>query len=191
MRIIVPTLKSTRPLEVMMLKFRMLACASTLSLVAVACGGGAPAPAEETAAPAPAAVAPTPAAAPAAGEGAAAEAPADRPRLVAPVRGTAQLAYTQPTVKTGTVGGKEFVITTMQVKNMATGAIAGLRIDDFWYDQAGNPLPSDSYRHPRPLQPGEIITVTLETPRTPAMNRNQWQFSHANGDITPTLVTTM
>jgi hypothetical protein len=187
MRIIVPTLKSTRPLEVMMLKFRMLACASTLSLVAVACGGGAPA--EETAAPAPAAV--EEAATPAAGEGAAAEAPADRPRLVAPVRGTAQLAYTQPTVKTGTVGGKEFIITTMQVKNMASGAIAGLRIDDFWYDSAGNPLPSDSYRHPRPLQPGEIITVTLETPRTPAMNRNQWQFSHANGDITPTLVTTM
>ena len=64
--------------------------------------------------------------------------------------------------------GKDFVITTMQIKNMAAGPIAGLKVDDFWYDKGGNPLPSDSYRHPRPLQPGEVITVTLETPRDAA-----------------------
>ena len=79
----------------------------------------------------------------------------------------------------------------MQIKNMAAGPIAGLKVDDFWYDKAGGPLPSDSYRHPRPLAPGEVITVTLETPADPRMNRNQWQFSHANGDIKPTLVPKM
>jgi hypothetical protein len=129
-----------------------------------------------------AAQAPKPAAAPAQG------APAERPKLVAPVRGVAQIGYTKPVVKRGKVGGKDFVITTMQIKNMATGPIAGLKVDDFWYDKGGNPLPSDSYRHPRPLQPGEVITVTLETPADPRMNRNQWQFSHANGEIKPTLV---
>ena len=71
---------------------------------------------------------------------------------------------------------------------MAAAPIAGLKVDDFWYDRTGNPLPSDSYRHPRPLQPGEVITVTLQTPRDSRMNRNQWQFSHANGEIKPTLV---
>ncbi len=111
-----------------------------------------------------------------------------RPRLVAPVRGVAQINFTKPVVKRGKVGGKDFVITTMQIKNMATGPIAGLKVDDFWYDRAGGPLPSDSYRHPRPLPPGEVITVTLETPADPRMNRNQWQFSHANGEIKPTLV---
>jgi hypothetical protein len=126
-----------------------------------------------------------PAAAPAQG------APADRPRLVAPVRGVAQIGYTKPVVKRGKVGGKDFVITTMQIKNMAAGPIAGLKVDDFWYDKAGNPLPSDSYRHPRPLQPNEVITVTLETPADPRMNRNQWQFSHANGEIKPVLVAKM
>ena len=114
--------------------------------------------------------------------------PAARPRLVAPVRGVAQIGYTKPVVKAGKVDGKDFVITTMRIKNMATAPIAGLKVDDFWYDKGGNPLPSDSYRHPKPLQPGEVITVTLETPRDPRMNRNQWKFSHANGDIKPTLV---
>ena len=115
-------------------------------------------------------------------------APGQRPRLVAPVRGVAEIGYTKPLVKRGKVGGKDFVITTMQIKNMATAPIAGLKVDDFWYDRGGNPLPSDSYRHPRPLQPGETITVTLETPADPRMNRNQWQFSHANGEVKPTLV---
>jgi hypothetical protein len=117
----------------------------------------------------------------------AAQAPAAKPRLVAPVRGVAQLGYTKPVVKRGTIGGKPFIITTIQVKNMATGAIAGLKVDEFWYDKAGNPVTGDNYRHPRPLQPGEVITITLETPSNPAMNRNQYNFSHANGDIKATL----
>jgi hypothetical protein len=119
------------------------------------------------------------------------QAPAARPRLVAPVRGVAQINFTKPVVKRGKVGGKDFVITTMQIMNTATGPIAGLKVDDFWYDRAGAPLPSDSYRHPRPLAPGEVVTVTLETPADPRMNRNQWQFSHANGEIKPTLVAKM
>jgi hypothetical protein len=124
---------------------------------------------------------------PAAAAPAAAQAPAAKPRLVAPVRGVAQLGYTKPVVKRGKVGGKDFIITTIQVKNMATGAIAGLKVDEFWYDKGGNPVTGDNYRHPRPLQPGEVITITLETPSTPAMNRNQYNFSHANGEIKATL----
>lgn len=109
--------------------------------------------------------------------------PAARPRLVAPVRGVAQLGYTKPLVKNATIGGKPFVVTTIQVKNMANGAIAGLKVDEFWYDKAGNPVTGDNYRHRTPLLPGEIITITLETPRVPAMARNQYNFTHANGDI--------
>ncbi|MBI4886501.1 MAG: hypothetical protein HY824_05380 [Acidobacteria bacterium] len=127
-------------------------------------------------------------AAPAAPAPAAQGAPAARPRLIAPIRGVAQIGYTRPSVKRGKVDGKDFIVTTMQIKNMASGPIAGFKVDDFWYDKGGNPLPSDSYRHPRPLMPGEVITVTLETPADPRMNRNQWQFSHANGEIKPTLV---
>ena len=113
--------------------------------------------------------------------------PGAKPRLVAPVRGVAELGYTRPVVKNGKIGGKDFVISTIQVKNMASGSIAGLKVDEFWYDRAGNPVTGDNYRHPRPLQPGEVVTITLETPRNPAMNRNQYNFSHANGEIKATL----
>jgi hypothetical protein len=147
-------------------KFTLLALAGVLVLAVGASAGQAPKPA------------PT---APPSGQ------PAAKPRLVAPVRGVAQLGYTRPVVKNGTIGGKEFVITTIQVKNMSTGAIAGLKVDEFWYDRAGNPVTGDNYRHPRPLQPGEVITITLETPRDPRMNRNQYNFTHANGDIKASL----
>ena len=109
-------------------------------------------------------------------------------KLIPPIRGEAQLEITKPATR---VVGNE-VVTTFVVRNPATnGAIAGLKVEENWYDKGGNPLPSDSYRHPRPLAPGEVITVTLETPADARMNRNQWQFSHANGEIKPTLVAKM
>ena len=174
-----------------MKKYRMLACASAFFACTAAGCAGTPEPTEE-AAPAtvreePAAPAAdaaeqaTPAASEQNGEAAA------RPRLAAPVRGVAQLGYTKPVVKNETIGGKQFVTTTMQVKNMALGSIAGLQIDEFWYDKAGNPVTGANFRHPRPLQPGEVIPVTLETPVNPQMDRNQYSFKHANGEITASL----
>ena len=35
---------------------------------------------------------------------------------------------------------------------------------------------------------GEVITVTLKTPRTPHMNRNKVGFTHAHGTIKQTVV---
>jgi len=152
-------------------KFTLLALAGVVVLVAGAAAAQAPKPA-------------TPAT-PAAQSG---QAPAARPRLVAPIRGEAPLGYTKPIVKPAKVGGKDFIVTTMQVKNLANGSIAGLKVDEFWYNRAGDPVTGANYRHPRPLQPGEVITVTLQTPRNPAMDRNQYKFEHANGTIKMTLL---
>ncbi len=177
-----------------MKKYRMLVCASVFFACTAAGCAGTPEPAEE-AAPAPvreepaapvadAAEQATPAASEQSGE------PAERPRLLPPVRGVAQLGYTKPVVENTTTGGRQFVTTTMQVKNMALGSIVGLQIDEFWYDEAGNPVTGANFRHPRPLQPGEVISVTLETPVNPQMDRNQYSFTHANGDITASLQAT-
>ena len=108
-------------------------------------------------------------------------------KLVAPVRGEAELGYTKPAVKND---GK-FLTTTMKVKNLSKGAIAGLKIDEFWYDKDGNPITgSQPFRYRKPLQPGEIIEVTLKVPVINAMKtgRNQYKFEHANGKIKPTLL---
>jgi hypothetical protein len=117
----------------------------------------------------------------------AAQTPAARPRLSAPVRGVAQLAYTKPVIKNAKIEGRDFIVTTFQIKNLEKGSIAGLRIEEFWYDRAGDPVTGDDFRHLKPLQPGEIITVTLETPRNPRMDRNSYKFSHANGEIKPVM----
>ncbi len=110
---------------------------------------------------------------------------AQEKKLIPPVRGEAQLDITKPATK---VQGNE-VVTTFVVRNPATtGAIAGLKVEENWYDKGGNPVTGDTYRHPRPLKAGEIISITLRTPRNPTMNSNQYQFTHANGTIKTNIV---
>src|SRR5262245_30794448 len=85
---------------------------------------------------------------PAAAAPAAGQAPAAKPRLVPPIRGTAQLGYTKPVVK----GEKDQVVTTFKVKNMDSGAIAGLKVEELWYDKGGNLVTGSDFRNPKPLQ---------------------------------------
>ena len=113
------------------------------------------------------------------------EAPAQPRKLVSPVRGEAPIEYTSPVAKRdGT-----FIVTTFKVKNIATAPIAGFKVDEFWYDKAGNAVTgAPTFRHRSPLQPGEIIEVMLKVPSHPQMNRNQFKFEHANGTIKPNRV---
>jgi hypothetical protein len=111
-------------------------------------------------------------------------------KLVAPVRGEAELGYLKPVQKND---GK-FLTTTIKVKNLSKGAIAGLKVDEFWYDKDGNPITgSQPFRYRKPLQPGEVIEVTLKVPILASMKTgsNQYKFEHANGKIKATLLPKM
>ena len=115
-----------------------------------------------------------------------AAAPAAAPgKLAPPIRGQAELGYTKPVSKRD---GKGNIVTTIKVKNMSTGAIAGLKVDEFWYDKGGDPVTGDTFRYRKPLQPQEVIEVTLTTPINPKMDRNQYKFEHLNGTIKTTLL---
>jgi len=106
-------------------------------------------------------------------------------KLVAPVRGEAEIGYTKPVSKND---GK-FITTTIKVKNLSSGAIAGLKVDEFWYDKDGNPVTgAQPFRYRKPLLPGEVIEVVLKVPVNKAMNRNQYKFEHANGKNKTTLL---
>ena len=79
------------------------------------------------------------------------------------------------------------VVTTIKIKNMASAPIAGLKVDEFWYDKAGEPVTgAQPFRYRKPLMPGEVIDVVLKVPTNPKMSSNQYKFEHANGTIKAT-----
>jgi uncharacterized protein YcfL len=100
---------------------------------------------------------------------------------VNPVRGTAEIQYTKPVVKRE----KDIIVTTITVKNVATGPIARLTIEEFWYDKTGNPVTGDKQFLRKPLLQGDTATIVLNTPTNPKMFNNRFKFSHQNGDIKP------
>jgi hypothetical protein len=109
---------------------------------------------------------------------------APRPKLISPVRGQAEVHVTPPT----SARNGKMVVTTMRVQNKAAGPIAGLVVDEFWYDKERQPVTGGTFRYPKPLMPNEVIDVKIETPSHPAMNQNSYQFKHANGQIKTTNV---
>ena len=107
-------------------------------------------------------------------------APASTTKWVDTLKGEADIQYImdKPTVrKDGTI------VTRFQVRNMSNKAIARLTIEEFWYDKSGNPVSGDKKFIRKPLMPGEIGEIVLETPKQPNMDRNAFKFSHGNGTV--------
>jgi hypothetical protein len=95
-----------------------------------------------------------------------------------PIRGVAEVGILKPVTK---IQGAD-VVTTIKLKNLSKAPIAGLKIDEYWYDKGGNLLPGDS-KVVRLLGLGEVATVVLKTKKDAKMNSNTYQFSHANGKV--------
>jgi hypothetical protein len=108
-----------------------------------------------------------------------------KPVWINPIRGTADIQYLKPVIKVEKDGT---IVTTFQVKNMSTGPIARLTIEEFWWDKNNNPVSGDKQFLRKPLMPGEVGTIVLHTPKNPNMSRNSYKFSHQNGDIKPKVV---
>jgi hypothetical protein len=103
-------------------------------------------------------------------------------KFVPPVRGEVEVGVLPPATRVDQKAN--MVITTIRVKNLSgTGSIAGLKIEEYWWDKANNPVTGSKARLAKPLMPGEEATLTLETPKDPNMYRNNYTFSHANGKV--------
>ncbi len=159
-----------------------------IGISTVACGGDSE-PSVESATPAATPVVAPPRAAPPTtlptgtpAGGLAGSAITPRPRLVAAIRGLAEVGYLRPETRRD---GDE-IVTTFQVKNLALGPIAGLKIDEFWYDSGGNPVGGASERLRQPLMPGEEVTIELRVPVNTEIASSNYVFSHQNGDIRAT-----
>src|SRR5918999_1650766 len=100
-----------------------------------------------------------------------------------PLRGQAELGFIQSAKLEG-----DTIVTTFQVKNLsATNAIVGLQISEFWYDKAGNPLQGtgDRQRLRTPLQPLDVATIVLKSPKVAGMATPQYKFEQNNGTVKP------
>ena len=78
--------------------------------------------------------------------------------------------------------------TVIQIKNTSAGSISLFSIDEYWYDKSRKVVSGDTCKIRKPFNPGQIETCTLKSPVKPDLYQNQFQFSHANGEIKPTRV---
>ena len=95
------------------------------------------------------------------------------------MRGPGQIGYLPPV----TSRERNEVVTTFRIKNISPGALAGFKVDEFWYDSNGDTVTGDSWRMRRPFLVDEIIEVTLRVPRNSRMDRSNYEFSHQNGVV--------
>ena len=119
------------------------------------------------------------AAQPAASAPAQAPAPAARAKWMPPVKGVATIEVIRGNPKHV---GKE-VHTLLKIRNTSSGPIALLRADEYWYDRSRKMVSGDTQRHMKPLQPGEIVEITMKSPLKPDLAQSQVNFAHANGTI--------
>jgi hypothetical protein len=105
-------------------------------------------------------------------------------KLTPPIRGEAAREFMDP--KPERV--KDMVITKMVVRNASAAPIARLVVNETWYDKGGATVTAGRGSINGLLQPGEIATVTIETPWKVGMQGFQRQYAHANGSIKPVRV---
>jgi hypothetical protein len=100
-------------------------------------------------------------------------------KFVPLIKGTASIEVIQG--KSAKVGND--IVTVMKVKNVSTGSIGLLRIDELWYDKDLKQVTGDSQAIRRAILPGEVVEVTMKSPAKPNLYKSQYAFSHANGKI--------
>jgi hypothetical protein len=98
-----------------------------------------------------------------------------------PIKGQAEIEFTTPATKRN----GDVVTTNIKVKNVSAAPIARLSISETWFDKGQAQVASSQGALDKPLNPGAVETVTIQTPWNAKMNGNSWQFSHANGTIKP------
>src|SRR5215212_9491178 len=110
----------------------------------------------------------------------AAAAPAAPAKFVRPIKGDATIELIQaPSKKVGAD-----MVTVLKVKNTSPGAIALLKVDEYWYDKKMQIVSGDTQAWRKPFNPGDVIEITMRSPVKPDLYRSQYAFSHANGKVT-------
>jgi hypothetical protein len=98
-----------------------------------------------------------------------------------PAQGQVEVDFTKPVTKRD----KDMVVTRIQVRNTMKAPIARLTIDETWYDKGGALVTGSKGIINGLLQPEETQTVEIRTPYDAKMSANNYNFTHANGNVKP------
>ena len=108
--------------------------------------------------------------------------PATKVKFVPPVKGWATIDVQRLSSKRNP-STKE-IVTLLKVKNTSKGAINLLKVEQYWYDKGSKQVSFGDYRHKKaPIQPGEVIEISIPAPDNPQISHDQLIFSHANGKV--------
>ena len=78
------------------------------------------------------------------------------------------------------------VVTRFKVKNISPGPLVGFKVVEFWYNAKGDTVSgSQAFLMKQPFMPGEIVEITLKSPKAADMTRKLTMFEHRNGKIKP------
>lgn len=111
-------------------------------------------------------------------------APAAPARFARLVKGLAEIHVIQsPSRKVGNE-----MVTVLKIKNMSPAAIGLLKVEEYWYNTKTQMVSGDSQPYRKPFNPGEVIELTMKSPIKPDLYRNQFKFTHANGEVKVTPV---
>ena len=100
-------------------------------------------------------------------------------KFTPPIKGQADVEFMQPVTK----AEKGEVVTRITVRNISNAPIPRLTIAETWFDKKQQMVTGSKGFINGLLQPGEIKTIEIRTPRDPRMASNSWNFSHANGAV--------
>jgi len=98
-------------------------------------------------------------------------------KFTPPIKGDAAIEFVYPVPsRQGSM-----IVTKVQVKNVSKAPIARMTVDETWYDNKKQAVIGGKGFLTELLQPGEVRTITIETPWNPRMAQNSYAFTHANG----------
>jgi hypothetical protein len=100
------------------------------------------------------------------------------------LRGPAKVQILAPVTK---VEGRD-VVTTVRVRNVSKDWITLFTVTEHWYDKQGNAVGVGSGTHQGRFMPGAVIEMEVRTPKSPNFFQDQFEFSHANGEVNATKV---
>jgi hypothetical protein len=79
--------------------------------------------------------------------------------------------------------GKD-IQTVLKIKNTSKGSINLLKVEQYWYDKNSKAVSYAEYAHRKaPIQPGEVVEVTISAQNNPQISHDLLIFKHAYGKV--------